>query len=163
MLVAGFAVMASFPVIGRGQDEITLEVNLVDGGSSIDFGRLRNLGTDGNPVNENAIRRVRLIIKPALGNVKPYIVTQILDTELSNQAGSSVSSGSMTYRVEEESGTGTVRVPEQTPLTAGEQEIYQSNPEGGNAQLLLTYDLTTSQEQQAGSYRGSITYRVSTL
>ena len=161
LLAAGF-VFAGIP-LGRAQDEITLQVSYVGGRSSLDFGRLRNLQTDGTPAAESSTRQVRLVMEPVQGNTRPYIVTQIVDQEPSSEAGKAASSRSIVYRVEEETGTGTVKVTSETPLVAGEQEIYQSNPQGGNSQLLITYDLVTTPDQEAGSYTGSITYRVSTL
>ena len=161
LLAVGF-VFAGIP-LGRAQDEITLQVNYVGGGSSLDFGRLRNLQTDGSPAAESSTRRVRLVVEPVQGNTRPYVVTQILDQEPTNEAGKATSPRSIVYRVEEETGSGTVKVTSETPLAAGEQEIYQSHPQGGNSQLLITYDLVTSPDQEAGSYAGSVTYRVSTL
>ena len=149
--------------LGKAQDEITLQVNFVGGGSSLDFGRLRNLQSDGTPAAESSTRQVRLVMQPAQGNTRPYIVTQIVDNEPANEAGKTTSPRSVVYRVEEETGSGTVKVTSETPLVAGEQEIYQSSPQGGNSQLLVTYDLVTTPEQEAGSYTGLITYRVSTL
>ena len=149
--------------LASAQDEITLTVTFVGGGDAIDFGRLRNLESDGAPTTETATRQVRLAIRPSTGNVKPYLVTQILETEPTNEMGNSVSSSSILYRVEQEAGAGTVRVPDQTPMVAGEEEIYQSGPQGGDSDLLITYDLIASSEQEAGSYNGTLDYRVSTI
>ena len=158
------AVVLSHPVLARAQNEITLTVSFVGGGDTLDFGRLRNLEKDGTPAAESATRQVRLNIQPVGGSTKPYIVTQILQQDPTNQTGgSAASTDSILYRVQEETGSGTVRVPSQTPLAAGEEEIYRSNPSGGESQLLITYDLGTSPDQEAGSYTGAIMYRVSTL
>ena len=151
----------SFPV--QAQDEITLTVSFVGGGEGLDFGRLKNLETDGTPAAESATRQMRLNIQPVGGSTKPYIVTQVLQQAPTNQTGGTVSSDSILYRVQEETGSGTVRVPGQTPLAPGEEEIYRSNPNGGESQLLITYDLGTSTDQEAGSYAGTIMYRVSTV
>lgn len=148
---------------GRTQDEITLEVNFVSGENSLDFGRLRNLETDGTPTTDTATRQVRLVIQPVVGNQQPYVVSQILDTAPTNEQGTSVSPNSIVYRVQEEEGSGTVRIPEQTPLGIGEQEIYRSGATGGNAQLLITYDLVASPDQEAGSYNENMVYRVSAI
>lgn len=146
-----------------GQDEITLQVNFVGGGDSIDFGRMRNLEQDGRPITESATRQVRLSIQPVAGNTKPYTVTQIVTQEPTQQDGASIKDQSIFFRVEQETGTGNIRVPEQTPLVFGEQEIFRSEPTGGPTQLLITYDLSTQPDQQAGSYSGTLDYRVSTI
>ena len=148
---------------GRAQDEITLTVTTVGGGDTIDFGRLRNLQSDGTPTQESSTRQVRLNIDPVGGSTKPYIVTQVLQQAPADPMGMAASADSILYRVQEETGSGTVRIPSQTPLVAGEEEIYRSSPTGGSSQLLITYDFGTSPDQEAGSYTGSILYRVSTL
>ena len=142
-------------------EEISLTVNFVGGGGSLDFGRLRNLDENGTTTAESSTRQVRLVIQPTQGNVRPYIVTQILSSEFTQEAGGAAPANSVLFRVEEESGSGEVRVPDQVPLTVGEQEIYRSSPTGGSSQLLITYDLTASPDQQAGTYNGIIDYRVS--
>ena len=155
--------LASFPSFARAQDEITLSVSFLGSGDSLDFGRLRNLANDGSPTTESSTRQVRITIQPVGGSTKPYLVSQVLEEPPINQVGTSVSSDSVLYRVQEEVGSVVVRVPSQTPLTSGEEEIYRSGPNGGEAQLLITYDLQTSPGQEAGSYNGSLLYRVSTL
>ena len=145
------------------QDEITLTVTFVGGGSSLDFGHLKNLDNEGGTTTESSTRQIRLLMEPAAGNTKPYVVTQIVDSAPANETGTPTASNSIVYRVEEENGSGTIHVPQETPFVSGEQEIYHSSPQGGNAQLLITYDLVASPEQEAGSYAGSVTFRVSTL
>lgn len=144
-------------------EDVTLTVSFEGGGTSLDFGRLRNLDNEGAPTRESSTRQVRLTIQPSQGSTRPYVVTQILSSDLVQERGASVSSDSVLFRVEQEQGTGTVRIPEQTPLAVGEQEIYRSAPTGGNSQLLITYDLASSPEQEAGSYTGTIDYRVSLI
>ena len=151
----------SFPV--QAQDDIMLTVSFVGGGDGLDFGRLRNLENDGSPARESAMRQARLNIQPVGGSTKPYIVTQILQQAPTSQAGGTAFSDSILYRVQEETGSGTVRVPSQIPLSPGEEEIYRSNPNGGESQLLITYDIETSSDQEAGSYAGTLMYRVSTV
>ena len=102
-------------------------------------------------------------MEPVAGNTKPYVVTQIVDSSPANETGTSTSPNSVVYRVEEENGSGTIHVPQETPLALGEQEIYHSSAQGGNTQLLITYDLVALPEQEAGSYTGAVTFRVSTL
>ena len=149
------------PLAGAQSEDISLTVSFVGGGSSLDFGRLRNLDENGTPTTESSTRQVRLVIQPAGGVVRPYIVTQILSSEITQEAGGAAPTNSVLFRVEEESGSGEVRIPNPTPLTVGEQEIYRSSPTGGSSQLLITYDLTASPDQQAGTYNGIVDYRVS--
>lgn len=144
-------------------DEITLTVTFVGGGNSLDFGRLRNLESDGTPTTESATRQVRLLIQPASGNTKPYLVTQILSQDPTQENGIPLAANSILYRVEEEIGSGIVRVPEQTPLLFGEEEIYRSASTGDESQLLIVYDLISDPEQEAGSYSGLLDYRVSMI
>ena len=146
-----------------GQDEITLQINFVGGGDSLSFARLHNLEKDGTPSSESATRQARLLIQPAEGNTRPYVVTQILTSELVQEDGVPVKENSIFFQVEQEVGSGTIRVPDQTPLVPGEQEIFRSGPNGGETQLLITYDLTAQPDQQAGSYNGTLDYRVSTI
>ena len=143
--------------------EISLTVSYVDGGNSLNFGRLRNLEDDGTPKNESSTRQLRLLITPASGNTQPYIVTQILSQDPVQERGTPVVDQSIRYTVQEETGAGTVRVPDETPLVSGEEEIYRSSPSGGTSQLLITFDLTASSEQEAGNYEGIIDYRVSLI
>ena len=145
----------------QAQDEITLTITFVGGGNSLDFGRLRNLREDGTPTTESATRQVRLTIQPAQGTSRPYIVTQVVTSELTQETGARANPEGILYRVEEESGGGEIRITNETLLSVGEQEIYRSAPTGGNSQLLVTYDLTATPEQEAGSYNGVIDYRVS--
>ena len=164
IFLATLAVLTNSRGVAWAQDEgVTLEVSFVGGGNSLDFGRLRNLQSDGAPTQDSSTRQIRLIVRTATGNKRPYIITQVVNGDLVNEDGTSVTPESVLYRVDEETGSGLVRVPDETPLTAGEQEIYQSGIEGGTSQLLITYDLVTSSEQEAGSYAGSIVYRVSTI
>ena len=149
--------------VGGQTEDVTLTVTFVGGGSSLDFGRLRNLEEDGKPTSESATRQLRLLIQPAQGNNRPYIVTQVFIQEPSHERGGRVSPNSILYRVDEETGTGTIRVPSETPFGSGEQEIYRSAPTGGQSQLLVTFDLMASAEQEAGSYEGTIEYRVSLI
>lgn len=144
-------------------EDITLTASFVGGGNSLDFGRLRNLQEDGSPAAESSTRQVRLAIQPATGVVRPYLVTQILSSEVTQESGGAAPTDSILFRVEEESGSGDIRVPNETPLTVGEQELYRSAPAGGASQLLITYDLTASPDQEAGSYHGVIDYRVSLI
>ncbi len=154
-----------FIVAGRvslAQDEITLTVAFVGGGNSLDFGRLRNLRDDGTPATESATRQVRLAITPVVGNARPYVVTQVLTSELTQETGVSANPEGILYRVEQESGTaGEIRITSETLLSVGEQEIFRSAPTGGASQLLITYDLNATPEQEAGAYNGIMDYRVS--
>ncbi len=158
LLGAGFFVPRAWAA-----DEINLQVTFIEGGDSLDFGRLRNLETDGTPTTEAATRQVRLNIDPVGGSLKSYIVTQIVQETPANQVGTPVPLDTVLYRVQEEVGSGVVRVPNQTPLVSGEEEIYRSSPTGGSSQLLVIYDLAASPQQEAGSYSGSIAYRVSAV
>lgn len=151
----------NIPLIHAQNEDVTLTVSFEGGGTSLDFGRLKNLDSDGAPTQESSTRQVKLTIQPTQGNTRPYIVSQILSIEPVQEKGTAVSNDSILFRVEEQEGTGTVRVIEQTPLRVGEQEIYRSGATGGNSQLLITYDLTSLPEQEAGSYTGTIDYRVS--
>lgn len=144
-------------------DEISLQVNFIEGGDSLDFGRLRNLDADGTPTSEAATRQVRINVDPVGGSTNAYIVTQIVQETPVNEVGTPVPLETVLYRVQEEVGSGVLRVPNQTPLVSGEEEIYRSASTGGSSQLLITYDLTASPEQEAGSYSGSIAYRVSAI
>lgn len=144
-------------------EDVTLTVDFIGGGTSLDFGRLRNLDNDGAPTQESSTRQVRLTIQPSQGSTRPYVVTQILTLEPTQERGTSITRDSIVFRVEEEQGTGTLRTPEQTPLVGGEEEIYRSASTGGDSQLLITYDLVSSPEQEAGSYAGIIDYRVSLI
>lgn len=163
LLFMGIAAGTVGPDAAWAQEEVTLTVTFVGGGSSVDFGRLRNLAEDGRPLHESSTRQVRLAIQPAGGNTRPYLVTQTLASELTQETGGTASPQVILFRVEQESGSGEIRVPDQTPLSVGEEEIYRSSPSGGNAELLITYDLTASPDQEAGSYNGFLDYRVSLI
>ena len=153
--------MSGLAQLGQAQEELALTVAFVGGGNSLDFGRLRNLQEDGTPATESSTRQVRLTIQPVQGNVRPYIVTQVLTSGLTQETGVNADPKGILYRVEEESGAGEIRVTSETHLNVGEQEIYRSAPTGGSAVLLITYDLSATPEQEAGSYQGMMDYRAS--
>lgn len=160
---AGLAAGLFFLASAALAQDIALQVEFLSGGNSLDFGRIKNLRSDGSATSEVSTRQVRLTITPDPGNERPYVITQVLEPFPSNEAGNRAPENSVLYRVEEQTGSGIVRIPSQTPLQWGEQEIYRSSPSGGSAVLLVTYDLTSSTEQEAGIYHGNLVYRVSTF
>jgi len=138
-------------------EEIKLDVTLIGGGTSIDFGTLKNLTSDGTNVPAAASRQVRLTITPV--GKKPYIVTQILHQDPNNEGGELLRPHSIRYRVNQEMGSGIVRTPNITPLSTGSQEIFISDSMGSPAILLIIYDFLVPPGQEAGTYNTLITYR----
>lgn len=147
------------PGFGFSQnDEVGLDVQLLDGGSSIDFGSLKSLDPSGEPVVDSSIVQVRLTVTTQLN--RPYVITQTLNSDIVNQDGAALPDGTIRYRVQIEQGGGLVTVTDLAPLRQETQEIYLSDEMGQPASLLIIYELILPKGQSAGRYFNAINYQV---
>lgn len=136
---------------------VNWDVSVIDGGSSIDFGRLRSLNSDGSETGEVSIRQVRITVPENLG--RPYTISQILSSRPENQDGGAVSEEAIRFRVQQENGMGSLMTGNEEPLREGPQEIYQSM-DGSAASIVITYHLLVPSGQSAGRYYSSLNYRI---
>ncbi len=140
------------------QDNLSLDVTLLDGGTSIDFGSLRSLNPSGEAVVDSSLVQVRIRVDTALN--RPYIVTQTLNSDIVNQDGAALPDGTIRFRAQIEQGSGLVTTTEMAPLRQETQEIFLSDDNGGSVTLLLIYELTLPKGQSAGRYFNAINYQV---
>lgn len=144
---------------GPAEAEILdLEVAVVTGESSIDFGNLRSLDASGDPAGDAALRQVRLSVVSDLG--RPYLITQMLQDYPTNPNGSALAEPALRYSITVEQGRGIVRTGNLEPLRPGAQEIYVSSDNEEQTVLLIAYDFLVPPGQKAGRYQGIVTYRV---
>ena len=160
-IAAGAVLTALILVCREGnavQNTPVLQVTVLNGGTSLDFGQLRSLDNAGASLADSSSRRVRLqIINPTN---RPYVVSQIVNMEPVNQNGTPLPGDAIRFRVELESGAGMIRTSERTPLEPGLQEIYDGDDKEQTASLLIIYDFQVPPGQKAGPYQASITYRL---
>lgn len=145
-------------ILGANALAQNIQVQVINGGSTIDFGELRSLDAKGNPAGDLSRKQVRLTITNSNGN--PYIVTQALQADPRNERGAELDRGAMTFRIELESGGGIVRTGDGQSFESGEEEIYVSDDAGSDAVLVVTYDFKVPGAQKAGRYHSTVSYRV---
>ncbi|MFA6600735.1 MAG: hypothetical protein WC352_00305 [Candidatus Omnitrophota bacterium] len=156
--VPALLLMMTVPGSGQVPGILHLEVQFVNAGTSLEFGNLKSLDQNGEPVSDTSVVQVRLSVNTTLG--RPYILTQTLQGDTMNQSGAVLPYEAIRFRVEQEAGSGLIRVPDGTPLRPGSQEIYFSDSAGSPASILVTYEMTVPAAQRAGNYRNTVNYRV---
>lgn len=145
------------PVAHALEDPI-LQVMVLEGGNSLNFGQLRSLDNEGAPLSEASSRRVRLqVINP---DRRSFVVTQVVNMEPANQNGTPLPAEAIRFRAAVENGSGTILVSQKQPFETGLQEIYESADNEQNVSLLIVYDFLVPPGQKAGQYQSSITYRL---
>jgi len=138
-------------------ETLDLEAAVVTGESSIDFGNLRSLDENGDPIGDSAVRQVRLSVVSDLN--RPYLITQMLQDYPTNPDGSALEQPAVRYSINVEQGRGIVRTGNLEPLRPGAQEIYISSDNEEQTVLVITYDFIVPPGQKAGRYQGIMTYR----
>ncbi len=135
-----------------------LQVIVLEGGTSLDFGQLRSLDQEGAPLTDSSSRRVRLQVTHS--GTRPFVLSQIVNREPVNQNGTQVPADAIRFRASIENGMGMLRTSQKEPLETGLQEIYDSDDNDQNVSILIVYDFLVPPGQKAGQYHASITYRV---
>lgn len=139
-------------------EDPTLQVIVLEGGNSLDFGHLRSLDNEGAPLSEASSRRVRLqVMNP---DRLSFVISQIVNMEPVNQNGTSLSADAIRFRAGLENGAGTLLASQKELLQTGLQEIYESADNDQNMSLVIVYDFLVPPGQKAGQYQSSITYRL---
>ena len=139
-------------------ETLTLDAMVVTGETSINFGSLRSLESNGEPASDSAARQVRLTVTSDLG--RSFVISQMVQDSPVNTNGTALDPEHLRFRVTVENGRGIVRTSDREPLRPGMQEIYISDDNEAQTVLLITYDLTPPPVQKAGRYNGTISYRV---
>ena len=153
-----FAAVAFLCPKANALEDPVLQVMVLEGGNSLNFGQLRSLDNEGAPLSEASSRRVRVqVVNP---DRRSFVVTQIVNMEPVNQNGTSLPPEAIRFRATVENGSGTILVSQKQPLEAGLQEIYESADNEQNISLLIIYDFLVPPGQKAGQYQSSITYRL---
>lgn len=139
-------------------EDPTLQVIVLEGGNSLNFGQLRSLDNEGAPLSETSSRRVRLqVMNP---DMLSFVVSQIVNMEPVNQNGTPLPGDAIRFRAAIENGSGTLLSSQKAPLETGLQEIYESTDNDQNVSILIVYDFLVPPGQKAGQYQSSIAYRL---
>lgn len=141
---------------------IQVEVQPLSSSRDVDFGRLKSIQDDGSLATGTEVRQVRIIVQNTTPNQR-FAVWQIVMRDFTNEKGQPLPLSSIRYSVQIENGQGLVRIPNRHTLSSGDEQIFISNPEGGNVQLLLTYEMSIQPRQKSGRYISSVEYRTETL
>jgi hypothetical protein len=158
ILIPVLLLLPAVPGSGQSSGTIQLNVQFINGGSSIEFGNLRSLDRNGDPANDTALSQVRLIVNNTLN--RSYIISQTLQSDTMNQSGALLPPEAIRFKIQQESGGGLIRVPDMTPLRPGTQEIFFSDSTGSASSILITYEILVPPAQRAGYYRNTVNYRV---
>jgi hypothetical protein len=140
--------------------DVKIEVVTLGGGRHIDLGVLKSIEEDGGPVTDLFSKEIKLRITNT--GSKRYIVSQRLDAPPMSDRGIQFDQGHIRCHVLLNSGTGIVRVPAPTSLGFGTQELFLSNENGEDTELIVIYDFWLPPFKEAGRYQTSITYEVRT-
>jgi hypothetical protein len=140
--------------------DVNIEVVTLGGGRHIDLGVLKSIEEDGSPVMDFFSKEIKLTITNA--GSKRYIVSQRLDAPPMSDKGIRFDQERIRCHVLLNSGTGFVRVPVPTSLGFGTQELFLSNQNGEDTELIVIYDFRVPPFKEAGRYQTSITYEVRT-
>ncbi|MFH1854332.1 MAG: hypothetical protein ABH815_03360 [Candidatus Omnitrophota bacterium] len=90
---------------------------------------------------------------------KRYRLVQTLAEPLTNSQGENISMDSLrVYGLRGSSKYGTLSVENEVPVRLGRTIIYTSNQTGDSDSFILVYKLSVPGDQQAGFYRGRISY-----
>lgn len=140
--------------ITPGQAALRLSVNPVEGGSSLNFGRI-----DGNlDVNKT----VRLRVTSDEG--KQYQVYQRLQDPLVNQENSFLGEGVLnTFTVQGSNASGTLYAQSNELLGQADQLIFTSSADGQGDTLTVAYTVNTGRLRSSGNFVGRIAYTVRSL
>ena len=144
---------------GAARAEVTLQVTSLQGSRDVDFGNTRSLGPEGEMESDTVIRQVRVTITST--STSRYQVFQRINEPWRNLAGEELPMENVQFFISDASAGSTVRFPNPTPMSAGEQEIFLSaeNP-ADSEEFLVTYTLRVPPGQQAGDYRTTMSFRV---
>lgn len=144
---------------GPARAEVSLTVTSLQGSRDVNFGNTRSLGPEGEPESDTVVRQIRLTITST--SAGRYQVFQRTNEPWRNLAGEELPMENVRFFVSEASPGSTVRFPNPTPMTVGEQEIFLSaeNP-GDSEEFLVTYTIQVPPGQQAGDYRTTMSFRV---
>jgi hypothetical protein len=122
---------------------------------------LDSLEEDGTPVTDMFTKEVR--IKVSNSGSKRYKVSQLFRSRVVSTEGIPFDTENLRCHVQIESGSGTVRVPNPTPIRVGEQELFVSDAEGLGVNLIVIYSVLVPEFKEAGDYHTAISYRAQTL
>lgn len=150
-----------FLAAGAFAADISLDVFTLDGASTIDFGTVKSLESDGSAPKGVYVKEVRLVVTSA--QTRRYVLSQIVHSPPISSWGQLFDLTLMSCYATISQGDGQLRVAHPTPLSTGEQEIFLSSDRGGSAEIILYYRIEMPRGKEAGTYNTSITYKVSTL
>lgn len=144
---------------GSAGADVTLQVTSLQGSRDIDFGNARSLGSEGELESDVVIRQVRITITSTSSN--RYQVFQRINEPWRALSGEDLPMENVQFFISEAAAGGTVRFPNPTPMSVGEQEIFLSsdNP-GSSEEFLITYTIQVPPGQQTGDYRTTLSFRV---
>ena len=91
----------------------------------------------------------------------PYQITQRMNQPLTDDQGNTIDGEYFSMRRELIEGEGEVGSDQFKPVEPGEEAIFTSGGDGGNASLRATYRLNSSPDIIAGNYTASFTYSLS--
>lgn len=154
-----FLLIAGLLVPSGARAELTLQVVPLQGSRDIDFGEAQSLGPQGEPQGDTMVRQVRLVITNSNSSQR-YQIFQRMNEPWKNVAGKELPLETIRFYVAESKTSGIIQVPNPTPLTLGEQELFLSDSTGSSDQLLVVYTVQVPPGQRAGDYRSTMTFRV---
>ena len=153
-----FLCLGTVPAISA---DLALDVSTAEGGTTIDFGPLKSLESDGSMPSGMYQKEVRLVVTSTQN--RRYVLSQIVHSPPVGSRGEFFDLGLMSCYATIRQGDGELRVAHPTPLSTGEQEIFFSSGSGSTAEIILVYRIDMPPGNEAGIYNTSITYKVSTL
>ena len=158
LTAAFFLWLGAGPVWGA---DLALDVSTAEGGTTIDFGTIKSLESNGSLPSGMYQKEVRLVVTSTLK--QRYVLSQIVHTPPVGSRGEMFDLGLMSCYATLRQGEGELRIAHPTPLSTGEQEIFFSSGSGSMAEIILVYRIDMPPGNEAGVYNTSITYKVSTL
>ncbi|MBI4972085.1 MAG: hypothetical protein HZC17_09710 [Candidatus Omnitrophica bacterium] len=150
-------ITASAPAFAQ---QATIAVEPINGGFDMDFGNVKSLGPDGELKTNIVTGQLRLIITNPSGN--PYKIYQTIYSSWQNESGENLPFDSVQFFITNTKTPGLIKVPTNGYLQSGQQEIFQSDPQGDNEDFLINYTIRIPPEQKAGRYRMNVAFNVVT-